>query len=215
MENEVKEEVKVETKKKGNGLFTLFVTSNVESNVTSNVESNTTSNVESNVTSNVDSNVASNTTTSNTQVATKLTDAEALSVGKDLYKKATKNIINPFNVSNCTKISGDDSSTLYDCTTAYNTLKTIFVANHEAFKVFNVKDGKYLYTAGGTGAVGTFTTTLTVASVDTDKLVFTAKTTIEYGKGIKADQKTDTFEVVKENGTWKVSKYTYRPTTLK
>ena len=78
MENEVK----VETKKKGNGLFTLFacvmtgiivfLATNIgqkasktvdpdtpkKNEVTSNVESNTTSNVESNVTSNVDSNVA-------------------------------------------------------------------------------------------------------------------------------------------------------------
>ncbi len=88
MDNEVKEEVKVETKKKGNGLFTLFacimtgvivfLATNVgqkaskvvdpdtnggskESNVTSNVESNTTSNVESNVTSNVTSNVVDTT----------------------------------------------------------------------------------------------------------------------------------------------------------
>ena len=76
MDNEVKEEVKVEPKKKGNGLFTLFacvmtgiivfLASNIgqkasktvdpdtpkKSEVTSNVESNTTSNVASNVTSN-------------------------------------------------------------------------------------------------------------------------------------------------------------------
>ena len=88
MENEVKEEVKVETKKKGNGLFTVFacvmtgvivfLASNLgdkaskvvdpetnsgnttTSNVASNVESNVASNVESNVASNAVSNVTSN-----------------------------------------------------------------------------------------------------------------------------------------------------------
>ena len=80
MDNEVKEEVKVEPKKKGNVLFTLFacvmtgvivfLATNIgqkasktvdpdtpkKSEVTSNVESNTTSNTTSNVTSNVTSN---------------------------------------------------------------------------------------------------------------------------------------------------------------
>ena len=234
MENEVK----VETKKKGNGLFTLFacimtgiivfLATNIgqkasktvdpdtpkKNEVTSNVESNTTSNVESNVTSNATSNVVSN-TTSNVPVATKLSDTEALAIGKDLYKKALENTINPLNAARyCTKLSGDSDVT-YDCTNLYNNLKTIFVANHDVFKVVTVKDGKYLYTAGATGVVGTFTTTLSLVSVDTEKLVFTANTTIDYGAAGGNSSTSDAFEVVKENGTWKVSKFTYQPTTLK
>ena len=97
MENEVKEEVKVETKKKGNGLFTVFacvmtgvivfLASNLgdkaskvvdpetnsgnttTSNVESNVASNVTSNDVSNTVSNVTSNVVSN-TNNNAQVIT-------------------------------------------------------------------------------------------------------------------------------------------------
>ena len=100
MENEVKQEVKVETKKKGNGLFTVFACvmtgaivfmatnlgekaskvvdpdTNGGNTTTSNVESNVTSNVESNVTSNVVSNTTSNVvsnTTSNVATTTKYT----------------------------------------------------------------------------------------------------------------------------------------------
>ena len=96
MENEVKEEVKVETKKKGNGLFTLFacvmtgiivfLATNIgqkasktvdpdtpkKNEVTSNVESNTTSNVESNVTSNTTSNVTNNEEAAKTAALSKL-----------------------------------------------------------------------------------------------------------------------------------------------
>ena len=102
MENEVKEE-KVETKKKGNGLFTLFAcvmtgiivflatnlgdkaakTVDPDTNSGNTTTSNVASNVESNVTSNVESNVTSN-TTSNTEVKT-VTKVEM--VNKELDSK--------------------------------------------------------------------------------------------------------------------------------
>ena len=189
-------------------------TSNVESNVVSNVTSNAVSNTDSNVVSNVTSNVVSNTTTSNT-AATKLSDSEALAIGKDLYTKANENVVNPLNARKCTQVKADGSDFVYDCTNAYNYLKTIFVSNSEVFKVFKLENGKYMYYTGATGSIGTYTTTLSLVSVSTDKLVFTANTTIDYGEVGGTEKTADAFEVVKENGTWKVSKFTYHPTTLK
>ena len=247
MENEVKEEVKVETKKKGNGLFTVFAcvmtgiivflatnlgdkaskvvdpetnsgnttTSNVESNVASNAVSNTDSNVVSNVTSNV----ASNTTTSNA-AATKLTDAEALTVGKDLYKKAEYYYPLPLaqGVNEvCTEYKPD--AEYYDCTTLYNELKKIYTANHEVFKQFTLKDGKYLYYYGGMGFIGSNETTLTLKSNDVNTISFTATTVttalIDENRSETSTSSAD-FVIVKENGTWKVSTYTFKPgNTLK
>ena len=248
MENEVKEEVKVEEpKKKGNGFFTVFAcvmtgiivflacnlgdkaskvvdpetnsgdttTSNVESNVASNAVSNTDSNVVSNVTSNV----VSNTTTSNT-AATKLTDAEALAVGKDLYKKAE--YYYPFPLASgihdlCVGENADMGD--YDCTSFYNELKKVYTADNEVFKQFTLKDGKYYFSYGGTGYIGVNTTTLALKSNDVNTISFTATTVttalIDENRSETSTSSAD-FVIVKENGTWKVSTYTFKPgNTLK
>ena len=258
MENEVK----VETKKKGNGLFTLFAcvmtgiivflatnigqkasktvdpdtpSKNTSSNVTSNIESNITSNVESNVTSNVlsNSNVVSNTTsnvvsnkqsntTSNT-VPAKLSSGEALSTAKKLYNKAEDDyqvFMGMGLEKKCKRASSDGKK--YDCTSLYKQMKTYFINDNKTnsmtgstyrniFNNFTAKNGKYYVTVGGIGFMGDCTTTLTVKSITATKIVFNAKTKIVYPTGYGEPNSTENhdFIIVKENGTWKISKYTY------
>ena len=115
MDNEVKEEVKVEPKKKSNGLFTLFacvmtgiivfLATNIGQKASKTVDPDTpkknevTSNVESNTTSNVESNVNSNSN------STEITEVEKSSVNEKMVllfggSEIENNVINASHFSN-------------------------------------------------------------------------------------------------------------------
>ena len=212
MENENNEVKVVETKKKGNGLFTLFacimtgvivfLATNIGQKASKVVDPDTNSgSKESNITSNVESNTTSNVP------ETKLSDADALKLGNELYAKAKAAAVTPLNIQKCTEISTEGSYTTYDCTALYNEAKTVFTENHNTFNNYTLKDGKYLYTAGATGAVGTDTTTLTIKTNEATIIAFTASTVSTAFDGSKSEPITSDFIIVKENGTWKVSQY--------
>ena len=185
MENEVK----VETKKKGNGLFTLFacimtgvivfLATNIGQKASKTVDPDTPKKNE--VTSNVESNPTSNV------VDTTVTDAEKTQVNEILGLLFNSKTI--------------DKSNLFD--SAY--------VNFNIFNNFTAKNGKYYVTVGGIGFMGDCTTTLTVKSITATKIVFNAKTKIVYPTGYGEPNSTENhdFIIVKENGTWKISKYTY------
>ena len=197
--------------------------SNIVSNITSNITSN--SNVVSNTTSNKTNNVVSNkqsNTTSNT-VPAKLSSGEALKVAKNLYNKAEDDyqvFMGMGLEKKCKRASSD--GTKYDCTSLYKQMKTYFINDNKTnsmtgstyrniFNNFTAKNGKYYVTVGGIGFMGDCTTTLTVKSITATKIVFNAKTKIVYPTGYGEPNSTENhdFIIVKENGTWKISKYTY------
>lgn len=157
------------------------------------------------ITSNSNSNVAKSDT---------LSVEEALNIGRDLYKKATVTYPSPLSgalESKCTDLKSSTAQGLeqYDCTSLYNELKTIYVENNEVFKNFRDIDGKYIYLVGGIGFVGKVTTTLSVKSIETDKIVFMASIDLYNEPDKSTNQYNEEFIIVKENDTWKISTYEY------
>ena len=154
------------------------------------------------VTSNSNSNVAKCDT---------LSVEDALNIGRDLYKKATATYPSPLSgalESKCTDLKSTTAEQ-YDCTSLYNELKTIYPENSEVFKNFKLVDGKYIFEAGGIGFVGKVTTTLSVKSIETDKIVFMASIDLYNEPDKSTTQYNEEFIIVKENDTWKISTYKY------
>ena len=181
MENEIKEE-KAECKKKGNGLFTLFacVMTGIIVFLATNLGYKASKVVDPD-TSNSTSNVESNTT-----VETKLSETEALEIGKTLYTKAQS--VQPTLLTivedECTNYSDG-----YDCPTLYNKIVDLYSTDNSVsimditesrnvFSYFKIENGKYIVTEAGMGYVGQCETTLTVKSIEENKITYTA-TSIE------------------------------------
>ncbi len=167
MDNEVKEEVKEEPKKKGNGLFTLFacvmtgvivfLATNIgqkasktvdpdtpkKSEVTSNVESNNTSNVESNTTSNVTSNVESN-ATSNT-----VADKIEVTLNKEAVDSAGNEFATVVATKNGAKVweytTGDYQASELSTFTLYEGATYVYLAENGKIKAFDKATGKVVW----------------------------------------------------------------------
>ena len=168
------------------------------------------------VTSNSNSNEETPATSnSNSNVETKeLSNDEALNIGRDLYKKAIATYPHPLSGaldSKCTAIKTPSTQGLdqYDCTSLYNELKTIYPENNEVFKSFKLVDGKYIFESGGIGFVGKITTTLSVKSIEANKVVFNAAVELYNEPDKSTTNDNYEFVIAKENDTWKISSYKY------
>lgn len=193
------------------------ITTTSNSNELSNKDnSNITSNADSNVTSNVESNVNSN--------ISKLSNEEALNIGNDLYKKAKTSYADKMNQESCSDSSNIDGEMLTDCTSLYNNLLNYFSTNNQVsrggspkeniFSSFINKNSKYYLVPSGGGFNGEAKTTLTISSLEENKIIFTAKSVIslpnEQGQLEVDSTETDDFIIVKENNTWKISYFVTR-----
>ena len=166
MENEVKEEVKVETKKKNNGLFTAFACvmtgaivfmatnlgqkaskvvdpdTNGGSTTTSNVESNVTSNIESNITSQITSNTTSNTTTLSdavkNEILSKLKVLFPDTNGTNLAARYRDSVINIFK----SKLTEADKTNLV--------LASVDSKSYITYTATDAKNGKFASTTAAT-----------------------------------------------------------------
>ena len=150
---------------------------------------------------------------SNSNATEKKSESDALTTGRDLYKKAIATYPSPLSGaldSKCKLMNYDDEGReLYDCTNLYNELKTIYSENNAIFKEFTSKDGKQLYATGGIGFVGKTTTTLSIKSNSEDKIVFEASIDVYNEPDKSTTNYKDEFIIIKENGTWKISSYKY------
>ena len=205
MENEVKQ-----TKKKGGALFTLFAC------VMTGVIVYFAVTIGQELGKNADVNNGGNSVNSNSNV--KVSDEEALTIAHDLYEKVENYygiLVEASDPTYCTQLKGGNTS---ECTELYNAMRKVFAKNNSfstminetgyknIFDLFNEQDGKYYLAQKGIGYNGKCTTTLSIKSNDAEKIIVTANTVDS-----SAEVKTNAydFEIVKEDGNWKVSKYTY------
>ena len=218
MENEVKEEVKVaEPKKKGNGLFTVFacVMTGVIVFLATNLGDKASKVVDPETNSGT-------TTTSNAPASTKLSDEEALKLGKEMFAKAQE--VDPFNdfkeAEICNPVTVPGTDLHYECTSHYAKVKEVFAeenigtyVNFDArseieykniFSYFVSKDGKYYLPDFGCCILRELTSTTTLKSNEENKIVLTNTYARKDNPSVTA---SFDFIIVKENGTWKVSQY--------
>ena len=204
MDNEVKEEVKVEEpKKKGNGLFTLFaclmtgvivfLATNIGQKASKTVDPDTpkknevTSNVESNTTSNVESNVTSNTTSNAT------TEKIEVTLNKEAVDAAGNEFATVVATKNGAKVwkytTGNYQASELSTFTLYEGATYVYLAENGKIKAFDKATGKVVWSNttdngrsvellevnGKLVATGYYTGLVTVIDVTTGTNVRSAK----------------------------------------
>ena len=147
----------------------------------------------------------------------KLSDEEALSLGKELYNKVQE--LYYFNSPEETNLCRKDTEELYDCTGLYLELKNYFSINNivgdsNIFNHFEEKDGKYYIRTSSTKYAGSNITTLTLKSNEINKITFEATTITKWSDDSSYNQKEETsiteIEIIKEDNDKKVSKYSFK-----
>lgn len=160
-----------------------------------------------------------NSSTNNDEV---ISNEEAITIGNELYKKMRSIYMRDFPSDFESSIIGDDGIT-YEKFDYESEIKKYISSNFETkvkeeVSIIEKEDGYYVIGASGIGSQFYCDSSLSIESIDVNKIVFIATTSYDNVgvSPLKSEcsnhidyTKTEQFIIVKENGNWVVEKFVF------